>query len=789
MEDWSMKKRVFAFAALLVMAACARNQEVDIPEPDLTLFARTEAPADSKTIVESGTHVYWEPGDEIFVFSGEKSAKFVTDITASAATATFKGTFGEETWAEGMDLWAVYPYSEDAVFDGETITTVLPSEQVARAGSFGKDMNLAIAHSTTSTLLFYNVGGGVRFSVTEEGVKKVMFEGLSGEIISGKVKIGLDESGLPVVQEVTGGSQFITLLPPTGQETFEKDTWYYIVAIPGALEGGYKLRFYKDTDYARKVSEKAVTIKRSIYGNIEKADEGIEYEAQRTHFPETEEEWEKSVETTYQVGAEVKRLIYPRDSFLHEVSEQIIEEVQGIDGVLDVWMNLSKTGISVMQKDSVWINFFLDTYDMFDSDGDFSIQDLFSSRMVSSKKNVMNAQESYLLNSKRKALVLDPFYDPDTADWPAIENYLVKAGFDPDNIDGFGNRQVSLGHFRGSFLSQYDLIIIHTHGGTGYNIYKEKNKPGLFDYKSGITTLATPVPYTKELAAALISSNTCTREEIAIVGVDDKLYPDLEYALAITPSFIKDASFNDSCVLLCACHSSELSDKNDAGSMVWRFLKLGAGIVTGNKNSINRAINIPVIKKMLELMSYGVSFQESASYIESSPSTKEYGDKCYEYAHEIDPKRFPESVRYSYEFKNLFQLFENPSHQDIPYFLTYPVPELFDAIVTDSSILLRWETPLSSFDTTWSYYFDYDGSLSFIDSYAVSYDVIINDMLVRADVPENTISWTPDKWGEYSWHVIAKLVKGESVIASYQSAEGHFVISSGGIDDIPGHDI
>ena len=245
-----MKKSFILFTAALSLLACTRIQELEIPNDNLSIFAKTESPADSKTVVESGVHVYWEPGDEIAVFWGEKSAKFTTDITAASGTATFKGTFGNAVWPEDLDLWAVYPFSEDAAFDGETITTTLPSEQIAREGSFGKDMNLSIAHSNSSTLQFYNVGGGIRFSVTEEGIKKVLFEGLSGEIISGKVKIGF-EGGIPVIKEVSSGSQFITLLPPTGKETFEKDTWYYIVAIPGALEGGYKLRFYKDSDYRR----------------------------------------------------------------------------------------------------------------------------------------------------------------------------------------------------------------------------------------------------------------------------------------------------------------------------------------------------------------------------------------------------------------------------------------------------------------------------------------------------------------------------------------------------------
>ena len=275
-----MKKSLFfGIIAIPCIIGCSRKQEIDVPDSNLSIFARTESPAETKTVVESGVHVYWEPGDEIAVFMDDQSAKFTTDITAASGTATFKGTFGDTTWPEDLDLWAVYPFSEDALFDGETITTTLPSEQVAREGSFGKDMNLAIAHSNSSTLQFYNVGGGIRFSVTEEGIKKVMFEGLSGEIISGKVKIGLDENGKPKVQDVSDGSQSITLLPPMGQETFQKDTYYFIVAIPGTLERGYRLRLFVDDLYADKISDKTTVLKRSIFGSILDADLNLDFES------------------------------------------------------------------------------------------------------------------------------------------------------------------------------------------------------------------------------------------------------------------------------------------------------------------------------------------------------------------------------------------------------------------------------------------------------------------------------------------------------------------------------
>lgn len=272
MEDGIMKKSLYIATSLWALVACSRETDIEVPAIDVTLNARTETSADSRTVVEGQTHVYWEPGDEIAVFTEWKTAKFTTDITASSSTAVFNGKL---EMTDVSEIWAVYPYSENASLIGETITTVLPSTQVARAGSFGKDMNLAVAHSTTTDLQFYNVGGGIRFSLSQDGITEVVLQGLNDEFLAGKVQVGFTD-GIPDIREVTEGKISITLTPPEG-ETFERDTWYYIVAIPGALDNGFKLRFRKADSQGRRIFEKAVTVKRGIFGTLTHADEGVTF--------------------------------------------------------------------------------------------------------------------------------------------------------------------------------------------------------------------------------------------------------------------------------------------------------------------------------------------------------------------------------------------------------------------------------------------------------------------------------------------------------------------------------
>ena len=277
-----MKKYIAALAGLaLSLSACQDLQEKDFMKTTaLTLTASVEQPVGTRTLIAGDSQVWWEKGDEIKVFAGTKSARFVTDLTSPAATADFTGSL-DGAWTEGSPLWAVYPFSEGAVLDGETLAVELPAEQVARAQSFAKGMNLSVARTTSPSLQFYNVGGGLCFTLTQEGITKVVFEGLNGETLAGKVKVAFQDER-PVVQEVSGGSTAITLAAPEGT-TLEKGVWYYIVALPGALEKGFTLTFYKGTAVAKKTFAKAVTVKRSIFGEVRDADEGASF------IPDTDE--------------------------------------------------------------------------------------------------------------------------------------------------------------------------------------------------------------------------------------------------------------------------------------------------------------------------------------------------------------------------------------------------------------------------------------------------------------------------------------------------------------------
>ena len=278
-----MKARYILFAvAALVLAACYKTNEQPEPDgPQMTFRAYQEGSQGTKTTVQNGgTQVYWEPADEIKVFFKGSGSRFVSQNTTEATVADFSGTLNiligaNEGASSTTKIFGLYPYRADAVSDGSSVTTTLPAEQTGRAGSFAKNTHISIAATNANSvdLGFYNVTGGLRFSLTQEGIKSVTFEGNNGENLAGKMKLAF-ESGIPAIKEVSEGEKVITLSAPGGG-TFQTGQWYYIEVIPGILSKGFKMVFSKGNESAKLSSSSSVTIGRGKYGSLADADEGL----------------------------------------------------------------------------------------------------------------------------------------------------------------------------------------------------------------------------------------------------------------------------------------------------------------------------------------------------------------------------------------------------------------------------------------------------------------------------------------------------------------------------------
>lgn len=282
-------KQFFLLVPLVaaVLAACARENPLPTPEPpgvreerEWVLTAAAQGSPDTRTVIRDGTQVFWQPGDAVKVFFDGADAKFTTTATEPCAVARFTGTLPiligfDEGIPADSPLWGLYPWREDATADNLSVTTTLPAVQTALAGSFAPGTYITLGRSRTLSMGFWGVCGGLRFSLTQDGIRQVDFEGLDGETLAGRIRIDFADD-VPAVREVSEGASVLTL-KPAGGEAFTPGEWYYLVALPGTLEKGFRLTFHKGSRVAEYVSDRSVTLKRSIFGSLAEVDKDLSF--------------------------------------------------------------------------------------------------------------------------------------------------------------------------------------------------------------------------------------------------------------------------------------------------------------------------------------------------------------------------------------------------------------------------------------------------------------------------------------------------------------------------------
>ena len=170
----------------------------------------------------------------------------------------------------------LYPYDATSFFDGSYVTMTVKSTQTATPGTFAPGSFPALGKTEGSYIHFYNICGGVRFSVTKSGIRRAVLKGNNGEKIAGKVKVGFSDSGLPEVKEVVDGVDCIVLEAPEG-ESFEVGKNYFFVIIPTVFENGFRITFTIQEETGTYTRSDEVLVKRSVFSGLKDVDKAVEY--------------------------------------------------------------------------------------------------------------------------------------------------------------------------------------------------------------------------------------------------------------------------------------------------------------------------------------------------------------------------------------------------------------------------------------------------------------------------------------------------------------------------------
>jgi len=271
-------KGYFLFIILILFFSCTKEQsDTDINERfkkgKEIIFHATFSSADSKTFVDGAGLIYWNPGDSISIFTQDASDgghKFITETGGS--TAEFRGTME----VSSSTYYGLYPYLSSSSFSlsDHSFTTDLPCVQNVNDTLSTYDPNafLAAGKSNSTQLSFANVCGGIRFSVNNPDITKVIFKSRNGEKLSGSVTIDINDITKPSVSVSGQGSQTVELKSATSLKN--NGTFYYIVTVPQTLKKGFELEFYKgDNLFRTTLCRSQVEIVRSVFGTIINADE------------------------------------------------------------------------------------------------------------------------------------------------------------------------------------------------------------------------------------------------------------------------------------------------------------------------------------------------------------------------------------------------------------------------------------------------------------------------------------------------------------------------------------
>ena len=345
-----MKKYIYILSVIVSAIACSR-QEIQLPEDagcgsEITLNATFED-ASTRTTLVDGTKVHWIPGDEIKVFAGTSSAHFTTNITEVSAECSFIGTIGKSD-----KYLAFYPYKEEVSCDGSVITANLPEIQEGIEGNVKNGfLYSAGVSSADGSIRFRNLLSGICFSLESEDVAYVELQGNAGEVIAGGIKATVSDESVKSEAASTEGGNVIRLNASGGH--FATGVSYYIVCIPTVFEKGLTLRMFKDDGtFAAFKIDRSVELKRSVFGRIAKADEGLAYKYPgfpEGELPQDNEIWYTTfdskpltevagqagcslVSNTYENGVGVLRYSGPLTSF-DRISENL-DDLERLTGIL-----------------------------------------------------------------------------------------------------------------------------------------------------------------------------------------------------------------------------------------------------------------------------------------------------------------------------------------------------------------------------------------------------------------------------------------------------------------------
>ena len=315
-------KRIVSFCFLVAcLTACNESfvgQDGTVasrfPSGELTsLTAKIGDRSGTRTeLREADGKILWGEYDRISVYAGStERSVFQAEVNTEATSATFTGKLDLSGLEEGGWIYAVYPCSDrDSCRSGmlsvpiggernyySDIQQTLTAQYVIPHNLYEFPM---VARSQDSELSFFNVCGGIRFTVANEQIIAVIFKNLDGSPIAGDAQVTFDAEGHPAIGFILNGMDEIWTRPG-----YEDDDYpfflpgepFYLALPPKTYADGMTVTFRTPSTEATYTIPGGFEIKRSVFSQLLNRDSGLEFKPVEGNIPFEDETFK-----TYCVG-------------------------------------------------------------------------------------------------------------------------------------------------------------------------------------------------------------------------------------------------------------------------------------------------------------------------------------------------------------------------------------------------------------------------------------------------------------------------------------------------------
>lgn len=273
-----MKKYLLWIAAFsMIFTGCKTDETIENGEPtenkkESYTFKASFENNDSRSYLGDDEYCYWETTDQVSVFNANG-----THYTYSAAKGDVKitdlTTTTETTFADGENIYALYPYQSGNKVSGGTFTSTLPANQTYGERSLDNAIMVASTQAPNNKFSFKNACALIMFELTSPGeniqVESISITSLSKKSLAGTATIGSDYTAT-----ISSGSSTVTLAGCASAGTLsETAAKKYVLVIPAGTYAANDLLINIDTnnDFYDKTTllSSEFTVARSKYIKIQ----------------------------------------------------------------------------------------------------------------------------------------------------------------------------------------------------------------------------------------------------------------------------------------------------------------------------------------------------------------------------------------------------------------------------------------------------------------------------------------------------------------------------------------